>query len=369
MNRMRCLLLGLALLPGTGCGSTALPYNAWKLGFASPDCMDVWVETAEVKDVRGRPFFNLGVGTTSDKCDGQPAGWSRMTGKGPGKYVEGAALPERIYVRWQSLAEPQTYELLWDVPERVRRRMLEQKPAFVNVPRVQPKPLEYQQYPCSPSLQPDHDGPHVLHSSLRLFALTKPSPRPGVPDWREVACVPHDGLEYLLTFLSPVDAFIERRWRNQDGSRYQVCPFVAIHPQHFLETHGQQLNMAIVYGYAASRGRVMTYRDSRVPASMVVSKCFPIPREAGCHFHLWWADTHAVLSDCYEAAGLVTYARTLDELATMPARALDKFASEAIEQAGGPFRSSHAGEFAIYDTKARRWRFTDLDLLRAHGSA
>ncbi len=76
-----------------------------------------------MKDVRSRPFFNLGVGTTSAKCSGYPAGWSRLTGYGKGKRVEGAALPERIYARWQSLAEPQTYELLLDVPDRVRQMM------------------------------------------------------------------------------------------------------------------------------------------------------------------------------------------------------------------------------------------------------
>ncbi|WP_236719844.1 DUF2931 family protein [Stutzerimonas balearica] len=44
---------------------------------------------------------------------------------GAGRYVNGADLPRRIYVRWQSLAEPQTYRVILEIPERARQLMSE----------------------------------------------------------------------------------------------------------------------------------------------------------------------------------------------------------------------------------------------------
>jgi hypothetical protein len=39
------------------------------------------------------------------------------------KAVIGADLPKRFYVRWQSIFEPQTYQIWVDVPEEARQLM------------------------------------------------------------------------------------------------------------------------------------------------------------------------------------------------------------------------------------------------------
>lgn len=122
------LFLLVMLLSGcTSAGGTwgSLPYDYWRLGFLAPDYMEVWVETADVEDIRGQSFFHVGSGTVSVHLPtdetGNAADWRRGWGKG--RYVSGAQLPKRIYVRWQSLAEPQTYRVTLDIPERARQLM------------------------------------------------------------------------------------------------------------------------------------------------------------------------------------------------------------------------------------------------------
>ncbi len=123
------LLLGLSLLL-SGCaladkGPGSLPYKYWRLGFLAPDYMEVWVETADVEDIRGQKFFHVGSGIVSVRTPanerGNPAGWGERFGWGAGRYVNDADLPKRLYVRWQSLAEPQVYRIFIDIPERARQ--------------------------------------------------------------------------------------------------------------------------------------------------------------------------------------------------------------------------------------------------------
>ena len=129
---MRAPLLGLFLLLLGGCASAernpgSLPYKYWRLGFLAPDHMEVWVETADVEDIRGYRFFHVGSGTVSVHLPtdgtGNAVGWRKTWGAG--RYVNGADLPRRIYVRWQSLAEPQTYRVILEIPERARQLMSE----------------------------------------------------------------------------------------------------------------------------------------------------------------------------------------------------------------------------------------------------
>ncbi len=49
---------------------------------------------------------------------------------GAGKYVRGAALPRLIYVRWQSLVEPQTYQAYLVIPEATRQAMVKGERAY-----------------------------------------------------------------------------------------------------------------------------------------------------------------------------------------------------------------------------------------------
>ncbi len=98
--------------------------------------MEVWIETADVVDIRERVFQRAGSGIASVQNPvehkGNPAGWPENPGSGKGKYVTGADLPRLVYVRWQSLAEPQTYEAYIVIPESAREIMRKPEKAFCN---------------------------------------------------------------------------------------------------------------------------------------------------------------------------------------------------------------------------------------------
>lgn len=121
-NMLAASLLLVAFIPGEASARSSLSYDAWSLGFLAPNYMEVWVEAAEVEDMNGRLFPNVGGGTASIDYSGTAQGWGHI-GVG-GRHVIGAALPKRLYVRWQSLVEPQTYYVLLDIPETARRLML-----------------------------------------------------------------------------------------------------------------------------------------------------------------------------------------------------------------------------------------------------
>ncbi|CAE6936536.1 conserved exported protein of unknown function [Pseudomonas marincola] len=142
MNRFfrlhkQCLALLMALLLSS-CnvlGKQSMPYDAWRLGFFAPDYMEVWIETAEVVDINEHVFRGAGGGIASiiyprplaktipDSFNGKPKGWPENPGWGKGKYVRNADLPKKIYVRWQSMVEPQTYEAYIEIPESTREMM------------------------------------------------------------------------------------------------------------------------------------------------------------------------------------------------------------------------------------------------------
>ena len=119
----------------------SLPYDAWSLDFFNPDYMEVWIETASVVDINERVFLRAGSGIPSTGyprglSKGIPAvfkgdakGWFEdPTGKG--RYVTGADLPRLVYVRWQSMAEPQTYGAYIEIPESARDTMLKAENAY-----------------------------------------------------------------------------------------------------------------------------------------------------------------------------------------------------------------------------------------------
>ncbi|MEW7854956.1 DUF2931 family protein [Pseudomonas chlororaphis] len=128
--RVFIALLGALLL--TGCLTTDPlsgkndPKNPWwDLGFTEPNYMKVWVEDSAVEDINGKLFRRTGGGTAAG---GQPEdnresarGWAGV-GVG-GKFVVGADLPKRIFVRWQSVVEPQTYRAWINIPEEARQIM------------------------------------------------------------------------------------------------------------------------------------------------------------------------------------------------------------------------------------------------------
>jgi hypothetical protein len=133
----RLALLSLLLMLN-GCAAIdrqSMPYDAWRLGFFAPDYMEVWIETADVVDVNNLVFRRSGSGSVglryprafndgvSQVFKGNPKGWPNRHGWGAGKYVRGSDLPKEIYVFWQSMVEPQTYEAYIEIPESTREMM------------------------------------------------------------------------------------------------------------------------------------------------------------------------------------------------------------------------------------------------------
>jgi hypothetical protein len=138
--------LGFALLTALlgGCASVeskSFPYDAWSLNFFAPDYMEVWIETADVVDINEQVFRRAGSGIPAmgypralskgvpPEFRGKPAGWRENPG-GKGRYVKGADLPRLVYVRWQSMAEPQTYEAYIEITESVRQLMRKREDVF-----------------------------------------------------------------------------------------------------------------------------------------------------------------------------------------------------------------------------------------------
>lgn len=129
---MKLLVTLLCTLLAAGCSADPLSAKNdpkspwWELGFTEPRYMKVWVEDTSVEDIKGRTFLHTGSGSASG---GQPEdgtesakGWHGVGSSA--KAVVGADLPKRIFVRWQSIVEPQTYRVWVDIPEEARQLML-----------------------------------------------------------------------------------------------------------------------------------------------------------------------------------------------------------------------------------------------------
>lgn len=98
----------------------------WELAFTEPDYMKVWVVDSSVQDLTGKVYFRAGGGSAAggepDNGKETARGWTAVGGSG--KRVVGADLPERIYVRWQSIAEQKTWQAWVDIPEEARQIMV-----------------------------------------------------------------------------------------------------------------------------------------------------------------------------------------------------------------------------------------------------
>ncbi len=136
MSKPRALLLVGMMFWLSGCANSPhrLPYDSWRLGLFAPNYMEVWIETADAVDVQDRAFrramSGLAAINTPENLKGNPRGWPHRPGAGAGKQVLGADLPRLIYVRWQSLVEPQIYEAYIIIPEVTRQAMLKGEKAF-----------------------------------------------------------------------------------------------------------------------------------------------------------------------------------------------------------------------------------------------
>lgn len=103
-----------------------LPFpDGWHLGFFTPEHMDIWLETADVTDARGITATQAVSGGVSST--GEVSGWPTKVMLGSGKHLSQLDLPQSIFIRWQSLAEPQTYRANLKIPELARNLMLQQE--------------------------------------------------------------------------------------------------------------------------------------------------------------------------------------------------------------------------------------------------
>lgn len=141
MKIIKWLTASLCVLLLGGCAhaqsrqGNGLPYDSWYLGFRAPARMDVWLETADIEDAQGRIFRGAMSGTVALDDRGDPTGWGPRISSGAGRDIRNFGLPQRIYVRWQSLAEPQTYRAIIVIPEAVRRQMLSKAPSVLQADR------------------------------------------------------------------------------------------------------------------------------------------------------------------------------------------------------------------------------------------
>jgi hypothetical protein len=97
-----------------------LPYDTWYVGLAAPKHMEVWVESVDVIDRRGYAYMHVFGGVAS--YTGKVEGWHK--GTGATMPVNNVDLPERIFLRWQSLVEPQSYRIEIKIPQWVRDEMV-----------------------------------------------------------------------------------------------------------------------------------------------------------------------------------------------------------------------------------------------------
>lgn len=130
-----CLLLLGGCAPAQGRQDNGLPYETWYLGFQAPAKMEVWLETADIEDTQGRIFRGAMSGTVALAYRADPVGWGDLISSGKGRDIRNFGLPQRIYVRWQSLVEPQTYRAIIVIPEAVRRQMLSKAPSVLQAGR------------------------------------------------------------------------------------------------------------------------------------------------------------------------------------------------------------------------------------------
>ncbi len=134
INFIRITFVVFLLSGCTFASSSSLPYKAWTLGFSAPDYMEVWIETADVVDIQDHVFQRAASGIASMQSppnnSGNPRGWPKRGPAGGGKRVLGADLPKYIHVRWQSLAEPQTYLMVIKIPEATRELMRKGEKVF-----------------------------------------------------------------------------------------------------------------------------------------------------------------------------------------------------------------------------------------------
>ncbi|MFU6379253.1 DUF2931 family protein, partial [Metapseudomonas otitidis] len=119
---LRLMVILLLFLPLNGCANNTprLPYPTWYIGVGAHRHMEVWVESVDVVDRRNLAFERVYGGVVG--YGAETKGWG--SGVGGSKTVNNVDLPNIIFVRWQSLVEPQVYKLRITIPQWVRDEMV-----------------------------------------------------------------------------------------------------------------------------------------------------------------------------------------------------------------------------------------------------
>ncbi|WP_157956523.1 DUF2931 family protein [Dyella sp. C11] len=96
----------------------------WAMGVVAPNHMEAWVETLEVKDDRGR-WVKIPQGVVGELA--QTEGWDNGRWMADRTIIDSAGAPMEVFIRWQSLAEPQTYSWQFTVPEAMRQALVKKE--------------------------------------------------------------------------------------------------------------------------------------------------------------------------------------------------------------------------------------------------
>ena len=112
----------------------SLPYSTWEIGLLAPSYMEAWVESVDVLDQSGHGYYRVHGGVVSVQNPpnnrGDPRGWPRRPGAGASRPMRDIDLPKVVFVRWQSLAEQQTYRVRIPIDDWVREEMLISRDAY-----------------------------------------------------------------------------------------------------------------------------------------------------------------------------------------------------------------------------------------------
>ncbi|WP_199099583.1 DUF2931 family protein [Dyella sp. ASV21] len=123
---MLCLLLGVTACSLSTGSEGPDDCEHWSIGVVAPKHMEAWAEAVYVKDVQDR-WVRMAAGVVGEL--GETEGWDSGRWLADRDSNPQADAPKEIYIRWQSLVEPQAYYWHFEVPETMRQQLVKREPA------------------------------------------------------------------------------------------------------------------------------------------------------------------------------------------------------------------------------------------------
>jgi hypothetical protein len=196
-------------------------------------------------------------------------------------------------------------------------------------------------------------------TSYLLYILIERGTRPNNPNHVEIACQKFGSEIRMMVFRSPLDAMMARMVENKQGHRYEILPFELLNPCPFMKKHGDVLRIALVYGFAAENGEVLSSKNGG-PFPLLEMMNFGAPPDYSEHFHLLLDETFMDwMNRQVMQAGLTDYGELNRELSEAPLAELERLGNVALSQVSS--RIIRAGtpimEYAFFDAIERCWRF------------